>query len=42
MHPVDGTWLFFVTVNLDTGETVFSNTVDEHDAAVDAAARMVS
>jgi UPF0755 protein len=34
MHPVDGTWLFFVTVNLDTGETVFSNTVAEHDRAV--------
>jgi UPF0755 protein len=35
MHPVDGTWLFFVTINLDTGETVFSNTVREHDKAVD-------
>ena len=34
MHPVDGTWLFFVTVNLDTGETVFSDTVREHDRAV--------
>ena len=34
LHPVDGTWLFFVTVNLDTGETVFSNTVREHEKAV--------
>ena len=34
LHPVDGPWLFFVTVNLDTGETVFSTTVNEHDAAV--------
>ena len=34
LHPVDGPWLFFVTVNLDTGETVFSTTVAEHDAAV--------
>jgi peptidoglycan lytic transglycosylase G len=34
IHPADGPWLFFVTVNLDTGETVFSATVDEHDAAV--------
>ena len=34
IHPADGTWLFFVPVNLDTGETVFSTTVDEHDAAV--------
>jgi UPF0755 protein len=35
IHPADGPWLFFVTVNLDTGETVFSATVDEHDAAVE-------
>ena len=34
LHPADGPWLFFVTVNLETGETVFSETVDEHDAAV--------
>ncbi|WP_241981948.1 endolytic transglycosylase MltG [Cryobacterium ruanii] len=34
LHPADGPWLFFVTVNLDTGETVFSTTVAEHDAAV--------
>jgi UPF0755 protein len=34
MHPADGSWLFFVTVDLNTGETVFSNTVSEHDAAV--------
>ena len=34
LHPADGPWLFFVTVNLDTGETVFSTTVDEHEAAV--------
>ena len=26
--PADGTWLFFVTVNLETGETVFSETAD--------------
>jgi UPF0755 protein len=35
LNPVDGPWIFFVTVNLDTGETVFSETVDEHDRAVD-------
>lgn len=35
MHPVDGPWYFFVTVNLDTGETVFSTTAAEHDAAVE-------
>jgi UPF0755 protein len=35
LHPVDGTWLFFVPINLATGETVFSDTVEEHDAAVE-------
>lgn len=35
MNPVDGPWLFFVTVNLDTGETVFTTTADEHLAAVE-------
>ncbi|MFU8947982.1 endolytic transglycosylase MltG [Mycetocola zhadangensis] len=34
MAPAEGSWLFFVTVNLDTGETVFTNTVQEHEAAV--------
>lgn len=35
LHPVDGPWVYFVTVNLDTGETVFSESVDEHDRAVE-------
>ena len=35
MHPADGPWMFFVTWNLDTGETIFSETADEHAAAVD-------
>lgn len=35
LHPVDGPWVFFVTVNLDTGETVFSETVDEHERGVE-------
>lgn len=35
IHPAEGPWLFFVTVDLDTGETVFSATVEEHDAAVE-------
>ncbi len=30
MHPVDGPWFYFVTVNMDTGETIFTNTYDEH------------
>lgn len=34
LHPADGPWLFFVTWNLDTGETIFSSTIEEHDAAV--------
>ncbi|MDQ2697329.1 MAG: endolytic transglycosylase MltG [Actinomycetota bacterium] len=35
VHPADGTWLYFVTVNLKTGETVFSNTLAEHERAAD-------
>ena len=34
LNPADGTWLYFVTVNLDTGLTCFSDTIDQHDAAV--------
>ncbi|MET0885106.1 MAG: endolytic transglycosylase MltG, partial [Mycetocola sp.] len=34
MAPAEGSWLFFVTVNLETGETVFTNTLAEHEAAV--------
>lgn len=31
MHPADGPWMYFVTVNLDTGETKFTNTLAEHN-----------
>lgn len=31
--PAEGTWLYFVTVDLRTGETVFSNTLAEHERA---------
>jgi UPF0755 protein len=34
IHPADGPWLYFVTVDLDSGETVFSSTIEEHEAAV--------
>ncbi|CAG7595793.1 endolytic transglycosylase MltG [Leucobacter soli] len=34
VNPADGEWLFFMPVNLETGETVFSNTVEEHEVAV--------
>lgn len=33
MNPVDGPWFYFVTVNLDTGETIFTNTYAEHERA---------
>ncbi|NYE20403.1 endolytic transglycosylase MltG [Microbacterium immunditiarum] len=35
MHPADGDWLYFVTVNLDTGETVFTSNINDHNRAVD-------
>jgi len=35
LHPIDGPWLYFVCVNYETGETIFSTTADEHAAAVD-------
>lgn len=34
VNPADGPWMYFVTWNLDTGETIFSTTLDEHNAAV--------
>ncbi|QNE37493.1 endolytic transglycosylase MltG [Leifsonia shinshuensis] len=33
-HPADGPWMYFVTWNLKTGETIFSTTQAEHEAAV--------
>ncbi|MFC0198298.1 endolytic transglycosylase MltG, partial [Microbacterium arthrosphaerae] len=30
MHPADGPWLYFVTVDLNTGETIFTETYREH------------
>ena len=33
LRPADGEWLFFVTVNLKTGETKFSKTIAEHEKA---------
>jgi UPF0755 protein len=34
LHPAAGPWMYFVTWNLKTGETIFSTTQAEHDAAV--------
>ncbi|MGV3712703.1 endolytic transglycosylase MltG [Pseudolysinimonas sp.] len=33
--PADGPWLFFVPINLQSGETVFSETADQHQAAAE-------
>jgi UPF0755 protein len=34
LNPADGPWLYFVPINLETGETVFTTTLDEHNTAV--------
>ncbi|GAA4764589.1 endolytic transglycosylase MltG [Microbacterium gilvum] len=34
ISPAEGSWLYFVPINLATGETVFSDTLAEHEAAV--------
>ena len=34
LNPAAGSWLYFVAVNLDTGDTVFSDTFAEHNKAV--------
>ena len=34
LHPTDGTWLYFVVVNCSTGETAFSDTFAQHQAAI--------
>lgn len=33
IHPADGSWLYFMVVNLDTGETVFSQDLAGQQAA---------
>lgn len=35
LNPAPGDYLFFVTINLDTGETIFSETLREHEKAVE-------
>lgn len=35
MNPPEGDWLYFVTVNLDTGETVFTSNYADHNRAVE-------
>ncbi len=35
LRPAEGNWLYFVSINLITGETVFSETLVEHERAVE-------
>jgi UPF0755 protein len=35
LAPAEGDWLFWVAVNLDTGETLFATTYDDHLANVE-------
>ena len=34
LHPTKGSWLYFVLVNGETGETKFSKTLEEHEQGV--------
>ena len=34
LNPAAGSWLYFVTINLDTGETAFASSSTEHEANV--------
>lgn len=34
MKPADGPWMYFVTWNMDTGETIFSETFEQHEAGI--------
>ncbi len=34
LHPAAGPWMFFVTVDLKSGETMYSTTNEEHNVAV--------
>ncbi|WP_371164660.1 endolytic transglycosylase MltG [Buchananella felis] len=34
LAPAEGSWLYFVSINLDTGETLFASTLEEHEKNV--------
>ncbi|CAN5260257.1 endolytic transglycosylase MltG [soil metagenome] len=34
LNPAEGSWLYFVVVNCSTGETAFSDTFAQHEAAI--------
>lgn len=42
MHPADGPWLYFVTVDFSTGETQFSETYEQHQKGIDRLAEWCS
>ncbi len=35
LNPAEGTWVYFVAIDLRTGESAFTNTLAEHQRAVD-------
>jgi len=35
LNPAEGDWLYFVAINLNTGETIFSDTLAEHERAAE-------
>lgn len=35
MHPADGPWLYFVTIDFSTGETQFSETYEQHQQGIE-------
>jgi UPF0755 protein len=35
LNPADGKWFYFCTINLETGETLFSETYAQHQVAVE-------
>ena len=41
INPAQGSWLYFTLINLDTGETAFASTAEEHMAEREEAADLV-
>jgi UPF0755 protein len=34
LHPAEGNWIYWVTVNKETGETVFNESYEAHKQAI--------
>ena len=34
LNPAEGDWVYFVTINLETGETIFTSSLAEHNEYV--------